>query len=205
MFKKKFLLLALALFMAMFGTGLAVRFNNAKADAKVTAYTIVWKIVQHDSNGKSEIIGTETRFKSSDGRWHDMKTNADGTTEESFCEPGRGVFRVGQNKLYLLSEAPIGFRRSRKTEDYTKSPQYVRTETVQGFSTVVQSPGLGAQMYLAPELDGDWIKFELPDGNGMRVFEPILIVIGEPDSARFLHQEFAVSDEVVKQSQGTEK
>lgn len=205
MYKKGYLLLALVLFVVMFVTGLAVRSNTSKEETKITAYTIVWKIVQQDSNGKSEILGTETRFKSSDGRWHDIRTNADGTTDESFCEPGRGVFKVGQNKLYMLSEAPRVFRRSRKIEDYTSNLQYVRTETTQGFTTVVHSIGLGTQMYIAPELDGDWIKFECPTANGVRVFEPVLIVMGEPDAARFLHKEFPVSDEVLKQSQGPDR
>lgn len=171
--------------------------RRARAIAQGTRfapYTIVWQISHYDDGAQPQIVGTETRVKSMDGRWHSKKTLADGSADESFAEPGRGVFRIGVDELQFISDYPNVPPRS-SLQEFLNSGQCLRTETIQGMTVAVMRLGAESELYVAPELGGDWIKarIRLPGSSSITVFEPVFLTRGEPDPARFERKELPVS------------
>ena len=201
MTKARLLLIGILCVVALLAGGFAAKLKQPKAQKRFVPYTIVWQVTERDAaSGKARIIYTETRFKFSDGRWRNIKFYPDGSTEETFSEPGRGVFKVSSAKLHFISESPREPRRT-KFEDYLSSPQYAGTEVIQGIVTAKLHTQIG-DMYVAPTLDNDWIKAVFFPGSNESVNEPIAIMMGEPDPGKFEHPEFPVSFENFKAMRG---
>jgi hypothetical protein len=201
MTKRKILIVAILLAGAVTLGGAARLRRSANGHSRFVPYSIVWQVTDYDSTGVVRSTFTETRVKSGDGRWHDMVSRLDGSGEESFAEPGRGVFKVGADKLHFLSDAVAEPNRA-TAKEYAKSTQYERTERVLGIKTVILRPSPNFEIYCAPDLDGDWVKSVL-DMNGMtRVFEPVSITLGEPEPAKLEHRELPVSREFYERTRG---
>ncbi|HEX5736709.1 MAG TPA: hypothetical protein VF131_28010 [Blastocatellia bacterium] len=173
--------------------GLTARLSNQQ-QPEFTPCIIVWKVTDYDSNGTATPVYTETRWKSSDGRWRDIKLEPDGTVIETVAEPGRGVFQVSPDQLHFVStyqKAPGRLSR----EDYMNSSQYARIEIVKDLECVVLTPSPGTEFYVAPSLGGEIIKTVMLFGGQLRVIEPVSIEFAEPDPANLVYTQLPVSYE----------
>lgn len=197
--KKGFFILAILLTISV-GAGAAIGFrNSAKKHKTFAPYSITWQVTDYDTTGTVLSSFTQTRFKSGDGRWYEKIMRADGLVDESFAEPGRGVFRIGSDQLHFLSDCESQPNWQSEEEYVLKSPQYSRSETVLGIRTVVLKASPNFEVYRAPSLNGDSIKMVLNLNGTVRVFEPVAISLAEPEAAKLEHKEFPVSYEFFEQ------
>jgi hypothetical protein len=183
--KKRYLFFTLIVLLAM-GTGIAVRAVLTRVPQhKIAPYTIVWQTTEYDRQGKATPISTETRYVASNGNWRSIRYYGDGRKDETFAEVGRGVFAVGRDKLYFLSEHSIPSMEV-TLEGFKSAPGYVRTEMVMGLLTVVQHPANDLEGridgYRALSLGGELVKWVSRDATVTTVQEPVNIVLGEPAS-----------------------
>lgn len=173
--------------------GLTARLSNQRQPG-FTPFTIVWQVTDYDHNGTATVAYTETRWKSSDGRWRDIKIEPDGTMIETFGEPGLGVFTVGSDQLHFVSQYQKEPRKVNR-EGYMNSSQYSRNEIIKDLECIVLKPSPDTEFYVAPSLGGEIIKTVLSFGNQLRVIEPVSIEFAEPDLANIMHKQLPVSYE----------
>ena len=163
--------------------GIAARTLMQMRENRHPAYTIVWQSTAYDATGQATPMYTETRYVSSNGNWHSVRQYADGRTEESFAEVGRGVFVKQGDKLHFLSNHMLPPKRV--LEGYLKSPDYLRTETVMGQVAAViktnNDPDGRFEIFMAPSLNGE-IK-HIDHGDITIVKEPVSLIFGEPDAS----------------------
>jgi hypothetical protein len=98
-------ILVMIVFAVLAGTaGYGVRTAlNSTTQEQRPAYTIVWRVTEYYPDGTNRPRYLETRQVSASGKWHTVKNGGD-TNEESFGEPGKGVFIKGRQKMYFVSE-----------------------------------------------------------------------------------------------------
>lgn len=114
-----------------------------------------------------------------------IRRYADGKTEHSFAEVGRGVYvQRGDKMIFLSNHSLPGIAVT--AEGFRNSPNYIRTETTLGLEAMVMKPGNEPpghfEAYRAPALGGDFIK-TVRHGKFTSVGEPVSITLGEPDAA----------------------
>ena len=192
--KSKRILLALVFVVMVLIGGLTAKLSS-RPQPESTPFTIVWQVTEYDGNGTATSAYTETRWKSSDGRWRDIKVMPDGAVVETVAEPGRGVFQVGPDQLHFVS----GYQRGPgklSLDYYMGSSQYSRNEIVKGLECVVLKPSPGIEFYVAPSLGGEIIKTVISVGDHSTVFEPLSIEFAEPDPAHLVYTQRPVSYEV---------
>jgi hypothetical protein len=170
-----------------------------------TPYTITWRVTTIDGAGKLLDEYTETRYVSASGNWHTVKQFADGSVEEGFAEVGRGVFALQpkQQKMYFLSEYEVA---SVSPTGLQQSAQYQHTEKLLGYKVYVSAMTKAAdssmEIYRAPDLNGDMLKYVMHDGASVRTLEPVKITLSEPTAAELKHEEFPVDNHVYAQTHG---
>jgi hypothetical protein len=168
-------------------------------------YTIVWRSIVQEADGRIEQYYTETRYVSSNRNWRAIKEFPDGHKEEAFAEVGRGVFALkpDQQKMHFLSEhAASNF----DPEKIRQGAQYVRTENVLGMTAYVQrvqSDNVTLEVYRAPALNGDMIKYVQTKDGASTVFEPVSITLGEPGAEKLAHREYPVDYKINAQTHGS--
>lgn len=191
--RQKRILVPLIFITMVFIGGLTAKLSS-RPQPKYTPFTIVWQVTDYDGNGTATPAYTETRWKSSDGRWRDIKVKPDGTVIETVAEPGLGVFEVGSDQLHFVSGYQRGPRKL-SLDYYMGSSQYSRNEIVKGLECVVLKPLPEMEFYVAPSLGGEIIKTVMSVGNQLTVFEPLSIEFAEPDPANLVYTKRPVSYE----------
>jgi hypothetical protein len=180
---------------ASLGAGVFARSHFRNGSASFRAYTIVWQAIRYDANGAATFEYTETRYKASDGRWYDVRQFPNGQKEESFAEPGRGVFAIRKDKLAFLSVARTAPPMVLSEEQWPSTPQFARVEIVGGLKVVVLKTNDHdpfVENYVAPELNGDSIKRVFRTSTSTTVLEPLSIKLDEPDPAVFKNPQLPV-------------
>lgn len=195
------------LLIVLFGSILAtvgVKAMIGQRTPRHAPYTIVWQSIVQETNGRTEQEYTETRYVSSNGNWRAIREFPGGRQEEAFAEVGRGVFelRPDQQKMHFLSEHAVA---NFDPEKLRQSSQYVRTETVLGMTAYVQRlqrDEVTLDIYRAPALNGDMIKYVETKNGASTVFEPVSITLGEPGAEKLVHREYPVDYKINAQAQG---
>jgi hypothetical protein len=150
------------------------------------AYTLSTQATQYNSDGKVLPLFVETLYMSETGNWHSIQQYARGRKVETFGIVGQGVFSVrdGDEKINFLSnlDSPLPIL---SAEGFQKSSDFLRTETVLGYPTLVTKAYNDPQMefYHAPIIGGADIKTVLRSETETVVTEPTSLVFGEPDSS----------------------
>lgn len=194
---KKFLLVCL-----LASAGIASIFAGAAA-RKAThtpqpfkSYTVSWNVTDYDAAGSPTYSYTETRYQSASGRWSDLKVFRDGRREQSFSEPGRGVYVVREKELSYIGSAQDAPKSTATLDKMKDSRQFVRWDTVLGFPVAVMNIGdakLPVEVSLAPALDGTMLRMVIRDPDSTRVMEPVAFTAGEPSPEVFAHPELPES------------
>lgn len=200
---RKRVLLFATIALASLGAGMAVR-ARYQSSIKFKPYTITWQVTDYEKDGNAIPQYVEVRHQASDGKWHDVKKWTDGGTEESFAEPGRGVFAIRKDKLVFVSQALTKPNKA-TAEQWRSSPQFLRYDSVQGLPTVVIKVGgdnPAVEQYLAPTLNNDWVKVVMRYPDYTRVIEPILIDFNEPAPGLFSHPDLPVDRSTFEKIQG---
>jgi hypothetical protein len=150
------------------------------------AYTLSSKTTQYNSDGKVLPLFVETLYMSETGNWHSIQQYARGKKVETFGVVGQGVFskREGDEKVSFLSnlDSPVPILTA---EGFQKSSDFLRTETVMGYPTLVTKANNDDQMefYCAPAIGGANLKIVQRSDTSTVITEPTNLVFGEPDSA----------------------
>jgi hypothetical protein len=103
------------------------------------------------------------------------------------------VFLVDDDETALVRLGP--YHRSPNTESLRHSHKYLRTEPVLGYETyVLQEDGAGitAEVYDAPDLNGDMIKQVVTKPGSKMTLEPSDISVGEPAAENLQHKTYPV-------------
>jgi len=185
--EKRVQLIALLVIVAAIA-GVATRaILSRTAKNKRIGYTIVWQTTHYDADGRANTYETETYYMSSTGTWRSVKQRPDGKRKEIFGEPGRGVFAKRGQKLDFLSGYEVQ-RPIVSEEELRNSPNYLRMETVLGYTAIVTKAANAiddsTEYFCAPILGGDIIKIVSKEvGGGKTVMEPVALTLGEPDAA----------------------
>lgn len=90
---------------------------------------------------------------------------------------------------HYVSDAPLE-PQSTTLEEWHKSPQFVREDTVAGLPVAVtrvsNRPGDPVlELYHAPDLNNDIVKMVATEPTSIRVVEPISLNLSEPDPSIF--------------------
>lgn len=154
---------------------------NASPPPDRVGYTITWRATVRSDDGKTIEAFTQTRHVSADDAWRNVKTFPNGSTQESFASQGRGIFTVDDDEKALTR---IGsYHRSPNPQSIRHSKKYLRTEQVLGYDAYVlreEGPGVTAEVYYAPALNGDVIKQVVTKPGSTMTLEPGSITLGEP-------------------------
>jgi hypothetical protein len=151
---------------------------------KVVPYTILWRMREQYGDGRVVDTYVERRYYSSDGNWRGFVQSATGSRIDRVGEAGRGVFIVDAKTREKRFHSPFPGHPNDKPKE---SKNYVRTETVLGYSADVLKYEQGDkthELYRAPDLNGDIIKTVYRDKTLTRTLEPVSIVLGEPPPPR---------------------
>jgi hypothetical protein len=150
------------------------------------AYTLSSQATQYNSDGKVMPLFVETLYMSETGNWHSIQQYARGKKVETFGIVGQGVFSVrdGDEKVSFLSNLNSP-RPILTAEGFQKSSDFLRTEIVMGYPTLVTKAYNDPQMefYHAPIIGGADIKTVLRSETETVITEPTSLVFGEPDSS----------------------
>jgi len=199
------LLLAVLVASVAAAAGVLARTQLTKRGAEFKPYTITWQGTDYDENGA--VIGqyTETRYTARDGRWYSVRRFPNGSRQETFSVPGKGVFVRAKEKLLFLSESPEGPPRTYTDEQVRKSPAFLRMDEVLGMPVIVTKTGPGdrIEVYRAPGLNYDWVKEVQRGENGVlrSTVEPVSIVMGDPDPSVFKPVDLPVDRSVYEQKE----
>jgi len=178
---------------AMLLSAEAQKETNATAPPDRVGYTIVSKATIRSDDGNTIGAFTQTKYVSADDAWRNLKTFPNGSTQESFASKGQGVFLVDDDEQALILLGP--YHRSPNPQSIRHSPKYLRTEHVQGYEAYVlreEGPGITAEVYYAPALNGDVIKQVLAKPGSTMTLEPESITLGEPASENLQHRSYSV-------------
>lgn len=201
---KKFLTLTV-LALVMVAAGVFAR-TVLRAHAKFRPYTIVWRVTDYDAQGNATFRYTETRYADSAGRWHNVKALAEGGREVSFREPGQGLFIEDEKVNHYVSGAPFE-PQSTTLEEWHKSPQFVREDTIAGLPVAVtrvsNRPGDPVlELYHAPDLNNDIVKVVATQPNLTWVEEPVSLDLSEPDPSVFHHPDLPTDTKAYEKMHG---
>lgn len=166
---------------------------SAGAPPGLVPYTVSWSATVRLDNGKIVGAFTQTRYVSADDAWRSVKTFPNGSTQESFGAQGRGVFLVDDDEKALVRIGP--YHRSSNAESLRHSPKYLRTEQVLSYEAYVlreDGPGISAEVYYAPDLNGDMIKQVVTKPGSTMTLEPVSIALGEPSAENLQHRSYPV-------------
>ena len=159
------------------------------------AFTIQAKQTTYNEDGTVFSVGDATRYNSSNGSYRHVTINGDVTSVYSH-QAGRGFFIVDQKRQLLLKNPIASLHRDTlkgaSPEELSSSPKFVRTESLLGYTAYVyqaKDPDTGIVFHEGweiPELGHTDVKFIDHDrltGKLVETYEPISIVLGEPDAA----------------------
>ena len=170
----------------LFVAGIAARTTYIHASQpNRPAYTLTSQATQYNSDGKVIPLFVETLYMSATGNWHLVQQYARGKVD-TFGAVGEGVFskREGSEKVSFLSnlDSPTPILTA---EGFQKSSDFLRTETVMGYPTLVTTAYNDPQMefYHSTVIGGASIKTVLRGDTSTVVTEPTSLVFGEPDSS----------------------
>jgi len=185
MTKRKALVAAFLVMLFLAGIIAKTTYNRVSQPNR-PAYTLSTQATQYNSDGKVLPLFVETLYMSETGNWHRIQQYARGKKVETFGIVGQGVFSVrdGDEKVSFLSNLDSP-RPILTAEGFQKSSDFLRTETVLGYPTLVTKAYNDPQMefYNAPIIGGANIKTVLKTETLTVVTEPTSLVFGEPDSS----------------------
>lgn len=166
---------------------------NASPPPDRVAYTITWEATIRSDDGKTIEAFTQAKYVSADDAWRNVKTFPNGSTQESFANQGQGVFMVDDDEKALIRLGP--YHRSPNPQSIRASKKYLRTEQVLGYEAYVlreEGPGITAEVYFAPDLNGDMIKQVVTKPGSTMTLEPESITLGEPAAESLQHKSYPV-------------
>lgn len=153
------------------------------------------------TNADKRVFANSIRQQKSNGEWKEVTTyfNAENNVSKkdiTFAKPGKGVFKVSREGKYLILLSPMGnnFPIINKTV-VKNSPNFLREENVLDYKTLVSRTHLSddskagkskdyIETYIAPELQGLFLKRVSVSESGTNIFEPTEIILGEPDDLK---------------------
>lgn len=103
------------------------------------------------------------------------------------------MFLVDDDEEALLRLGP--YHRSPNPQSLRHSPKYLRTEQVLGYDAYVlqeDGPGITAEVYYAPDLNGAMIKQVVTKPGSTMTLEPVSVSIGEPAAENLQHKSYPV-------------
>lgn len=156
-------------------------------------YTITWRATVRTNSGNTIEAFTQTRYVSADDAWRSVKTYPNRSTQESFGTKRQGVFLVDDDEKALVRIGP--YHHSPNAQSLRHSPKYLRTEHVLGYEAYVlrqEDPGITAEVYYAPALNGDVIKQVVTKPGSTMTLEPVSISLGEPAAENLQHRSYPV-------------
>jgi len=181
------------------GVAAVVLYSGARETASAgpppdrVGYTITWHATVRSDDGKTIEAFTQTRYVSTEDAWRNVKTFPNGSTQESFASQGQGVFLVDDDEKALVRLGP--YHRSPNPQSIRNSKKYLRTEQVLGYDAYVlreEGPGITAEVYYAPALNGDVIKQVVSKPGSAMTSEPVSISLGEPAAETLQHKSYPV-------------
>lgn len=203
---------------------LALAFNaqpagaaQAPRRAKALPLTLVSRVTTTRPDGSTE-VSEVVRYVSSDGCVRRIRRSEDGSVLSDYVfERGRGGFFVVHDerkllKSWLIPPEAVDLPHRVTAESILKNPNFLRTETVLGYTAYVvrdlgsamssggpgPSDGLRSELYFAPELDKTPLKeLHYRDGKVVTVYEPVEVVFGEPDAALLKAPDYEVASTVI--------
>jgi outer membrane lipoprotein-sorting protein len=189
----------------------------AMRQAKHLALTLVSRVTVTQPDGRQEVTEV-VRYVSSDGSVRRIRKNEDGSVSSDYVfEKGRGGFFIRHDekklvKSWITPPEAIYLPHPVTAESIRKNPNFLRTETVLGYTTyVVRDLGSGissgggspadalhSELYFAPELGKTPLKeVHYRDGKVVTVYEPVKVTFGEPDAALMKAPDYEVASTII--------
>ncbi|HEX8844291.1 MAG TPA: hypothetical protein VF791_06590 [Pyrinomonadaceae bacterium] len=155
-----------------------------------TGFVITYKWTRISPQGEEKALGTIVRMMDKKGNWREIKKHADGGKEEIWVDIERGgVFRVSHTLQKVFKIMETGPRTFPTGEELQKSPQFVGTEQMFGYTAYHfigrrDDGNIHADFYTVPELGNFAIKETNISEDGTRtVVTATLINRIEPNAA----------------------